>query len=51
MLLRDLLVQIYGTTKKGDIKHYAVKFCEKYNLDMEKDYSKTELNSIVVFFF
>lgn len=43
MKLFDILVEVYGKKKNGDISHYAINFCKKNNLDIEKEYDKTIL--------
>ena len=39
MLLLEVLEKVYGRNKKGELSHYAIKFCEKHNLSLEKENS------------
>lgn len=43
MKLFDILVEVYGKKKDGNISHHALNFCKKYELDIEKEYDKTTL--------
>lgn len=43
MKLFDILIEVYGKKKNGDISHHAINFCKKNELDIEKEYDKTTL--------
>lgn len=43
MKLFDILIEVYGRKKNGDISHHAINFCKKNELDIEKEYDKTTL--------
>lgn len=43
MKLFDILIEVYGRKKSGDISHHAINFCKKNELDIEKEYDKTTL--------
>lgn len=35
MILKDILIEVYGLKKDGGLKSNAIKFCEKHNLKLE----------------
>lgn len=43
MKLFDILIEVYGRKKNGDISHHAINFCKKNELNIEKEYDKTTL--------
>lgn len=43
MKLIEILEKVYGRTKKGNLSHHAIKFCEKYNLNIDGDNSMEEM--------
>lgn len=43
MKIFSILKSVYGVKKDGNLKSYAVKFCEKHNLDINGDYECSQL--------
>lgn len=43
MELKDILIEVYGLKKDGNLKSNAIKFCEKYNLNLEGENNVSDI--------
>lgn len=47
MTLLDILEKVYGRKKSGELSHHAIRFCEKYNLDL---YGENDVEKMAIAF-
>lgn len=43
MKLKDILIEVYGLKKDGNLKSNAIKFCEKYNLNLDGENNVSDI--------
>ena len=43
MKLKDILIEVYGLKKDGNLKSNAIKFCEKHNLKLEGENNVSDI--------